>query len=120
MELRHLIYFQKVAEVLHFSKAAALLHISQPPLSRQIKELEQELGVVLFNRTNKRVSLTEAGAYFLRQSEEMLSALERSKQTVRQIHESVSGELRIGYISSTPKGSLARVLHQLSGQFPFL
>lgn len=120
MELRHLLYFKAVAELLHFSKAAERLHISQPPLTRQIKELEAELGVVLFHRNNKRVLLTDAGHYFLRECEALIQHLERSKQLVKQIHESVSGEFHIGYISSTPLSALAKILQQLSRQYPLL
>jgi len=120
MELRHLLYFKTVAEVLHFTKAAEKLHISQPPLTRQIKELENELGVQLFVRNNKRVALTEAGRYFLEASESLIRQLERSKQLVRQIHESVSGEFRIGYISSTPQVFLAHILQELKAKFPLL
>lgn len=120
MELRHLIYFKTVAENLHFSKAAAQLHISQPPLTRQIKELETELGVLLFNRNNKRVTLTAAGAYFLKESEALIRKLERSKQLVKQIHESVSGEFKIGYISSTSQVELANVLKALKEKYPLL
>ncbi|WP_134089107.1 LysR family transcriptional regulator [Olivibacter sp. XZL3] len=120
MELRHLLYFKAVAELLHFSKAAERLHISQPPLTRQIKELEAELGVLLFHRNNKRVLLTDAGHYFLRECEALIQHLERSKQVVKQIHESVSGEFHIGYISSTPLSSLASVLRALSSNYPLL
>src|SRR5690606_35690140 len=116
----HLIYFKTVAELLHFSKAAEQLHISQPPLTRQIKELESELGAVLFHRNNKRVALTDAGLFFLHECESLLQQLERSKQVVRQIHESVSGEFQIGYISSTPLASLAKILQQLNRQYPLL
>lgn len=120
MELRHLIYFKTVAKLLHFTKAAEQLHISQPPLTRQIKELEKELGVVLFLRNNKRVELTDAGRFFLRECDSLIQQLERSKQLVKQIHDSVSGEFRIGYISSTPLASLAALLRQLNHQFPLL
>jgi len=120
MELRHLIYFKAVAELLHFTKAAEQLHISQPPLTRQIKELEKELGAVLFHRNNKRVILTDAGHFFLGQCESLIQQLDRSKQVVRQIHESVSGDFQIGYISSTPLTSLAKVLQQLNHQYPLL
>jgi len=120
MEIRHLIYFKTVAELLHFSKAAEQLHISQPPLTRQIKELERELGAVLFHRNNKRVALTDAGRFFLAECESLIQQLERSKQLVRQIHESVSGEFQIGYISATPLASLAKILQQLNQQYPLL
>jgi len=120
MELRHLIYFKTVAELLHFSKAAEQLHISQPPLTRQIKELERELGAVLFLRNNKRVVLTDAGRFFLSECESLIQQLERSKQLARQIHESVSGDFQIGYISSTPLTSLAAILQQLKHQYPLL
>jgi len=120
MELRHLLYFKTVAEVLHFTKAAELLHISQPPLTRQIKELERELGVVLFQRSNKRVVLTEAGTYFLTECEALIRQLERSKQFVKQIHDSLSGEFRIGYISSTSLAMLAEVLQELRRRYPLL
>lgn len=120
MELRHLVYFKTVAELLHFSKAAERLHISQPPLTRQIKELETELGVLLFHRNNKRVTLTEAGRYFLNECGKLMQRLERSKQLVKQIHESVSGEFQIGYISSTPLSGLAKILQQLRVEYPLL
>src|ERR1700761_9801668 len=100
MEIRHLVYFKMVAEELHFSKAATRLFISQPPLSRQIKELEDELGVQLFTRKNKRVNLTDAGKYFKEEVDAIFARLEESKSIVQQIYKSESGELKIGYISS--------------------
>ncbi|MES2808984.1 MAG: LysR family transcriptional regulator [Bacteroidota bacterium] len=121
MELRHLLYFKTVAQHLHFRKAAAALFISQPPLSRQIKELEDELGVTLFLRNNKRVELTEAGKYFAASVDSLFMQLEESKNTARQIHEATdSGEFKIGYISSVYQPHLAAVLKSLRKEFPYI
>lgn len=120
MELRHLLYFKTVAEELHFTKAAAKLFISQPPLSRQIKELEEELEVQLFVRSNKRVALTNAGKYFKAEVDAMFAKLEESKEVVRKIHEGVSGELKIGYISSVYQSHLAEILKLMHQEFPYL
>ncbi|WP_158795329.1 LysR family transcriptional regulator [Pedobacter sp. L105] len=120
MELRHLLYFKTVAEELHFRNAALKLFISQPPLSRQIRELEEELGAKLFERNNKRVSLTPAGLYFKKRVDELFSHLNESKQLVRQLHENLSGELRIGYISSTYHVHLMDTLKEMREVFPFL
>jgi DNA-binding transcriptional LysR family regulator len=120
MELRHLLYFKTVAEELHFTKAAIKLFISQPPLSRQIKELEEELGVQLFTRDNKRVALTDAGKYFKTEVDAIFSRLEESKSIVRQIHLSLSGELKIGYISSVYQSDLAEILKAMRAAFPFI
>ncbi len=120
MEIRHLIYFKTVAEELHFGRAAERLFMSQPPLSRQIKDLEDELGVILFFRTNKRVELTEAGKYFLEEVVEILQNIEHSKTITKQIHNNISGEFKLGYISSTPKKMLATVLKQIQQKFPYL
>lgn len=120
MEIRHLIYFKTVAEHLHFRKAAEALFVSQPPLSRQIKELEDELGARLFTRTNKRVQLTDAGIYFLGEVNNILNRLEEGKRVVKQIHEAESGELRIGYISSLYHPRMANVLKLMRESFPYV
>jgi len=120
MELRHLLYFKTVAEQLHFRNAAQKLFISQPPLSRQIKELEDELGVLLFTRKNRRVNLTDAGAYFKQEVDAIFARLEESKSIVRQIHKSESGELKIGYISSVYQSHLADVLIAMRDVFPHI
>jgi len=120
MEIRHLQYFKAVAEELHFRKAAAKLFISQPPLSRQIKELEGELGVSLFSRDNKRVALTDAGKYFKIEVDAILAKLEESKNIVKQIHSAESGEFKIGYISSVYQTYLAEVLKQMHQLYPYI
>lgn len=120
MELRHLLYFKTVAEELHFRRAASRLFISQPPLSRQIKELEEELGVVLFLRNNKKVTLTEAGSYFKKETDALFAQLETSKNRVKQIHGAVSGQLRIGYISSVYHEQLLGVLKEIRTVYPFV
>ncbi|WP_018629715.1 LysR family transcriptional regulator [Niabella aurantiaca] len=120
MEIRHLLYFHTLARELHFGRAAEKLFISQPPLSRQIRELETELGVLLFERNNKRVYLTEAGRYFLSESAALLQQLEKAKIKAKQIHDSVAGTFRLGYISSTPRTVLAKVLKTVKERYPFL
>lgn len=120
MELRHLLYFKTVAEHLHFGNAALKLFISQPPLSRQIKELETELGVLLFTRTNKRVNLTEAGKYFKEEVDTLFARLDESKSIVKQIHQNESSDLKIGYISSVYQTHLADVLKTMRQIFPFV
>jgi len=120
MELRHLIYFKTLAQELHFGKAAKQLFISQPPLSRQIKDLEEELGVLLFTRTNKRVALTAAGHYFYTVCLDLLQQLDHAKIKAKQIQEAVSGEFKLGYVSSISKDILARVLKIVKQEYPLL
>jgi DNA-binding transcriptional LysR family regulator len=121
MEIRHLLYFKAVAQHLHFRNAAASLFISQPPLSRQIKELEEELGAQLFLRNNKRVVLTDAGKYFAASVDTIFTQLEESKNITRQIHLAAdSGELKIGYISSVYQPHLAEVLKSLRVVYPHI
>lgn len=120
MEIRHLIYFKTLAETLHFGKAAERLFISQPPLSRQIKDLENELGAILFLRNNKRVELTDAGQYFRTQVDELIQQLEHAKNITRQIHLHVSGDFKLGYITSTSKSMLAHVLKKIEIAYPYL
>jgi DNA-binding transcriptional LysR family regulator len=120
MEIRHLIYFKTVADELHFRNAAIKLFISQPPFSRQIKELESELGVQLFSRNNKRVALTDAGKYFKDEVDAIFARLEESKSMVKKIHLSESGEFKIGYISSVYQTYLAEVLKSMHSIFPYI
>ncbi|WP_418264511.1 LysR family transcriptional regulator [Flavobacterium faecale] len=120
MELRHLKYFLKLAEELSFIRAADKLFISQPPLSRQIKELETELAVQLFERNNKRVALTEAGKFYEKEIRELLHNLERINNTVKKVSQNPNGEFRIAYVSSTFSGDISDLVQFLSGQYPYV
>ena len=102
IELRHLRYFIAVAEELHFGHAAARLNISQPPLSQQIQILEQQIGARLFARTNRSVSLTEAGRQFLADSRQILTQVDDAAARAARLHQVETGELRIGFTSSAP------------------
>ena len=82
MELRHLRCFIVLAEELHFTRAAERLHIEQPPLSRAIKELEDELGAVLFDRDRRGTRLTAAGAVFLQDTRRLFTVLEQARENV--------------------------------------
>jgi DNA-binding transcriptional LysR family regulator len=100
LELRQLRYFVAVAEELHFRRAAARLHISQPPLSQQISQLEDELGCRLLNRTRRSVELTPAGETFLRDARAMLGELEAAVATARRIDAGQAGLLRVSFVGS--------------------
>ncbi|WP_164227395.1 LysR family transcriptional regulator [Stenotrophomonas maltophilia] len=95
MELRHLRCFLAVAEELHFARAAEKLHIEQSPLSRAIKELEEELGVVLFARTTRSTRLTRAGKLFLDHVPRVFTALQQARDSVKAAANGFHGQLRI-------------------------
>lgn len=97
MELRHLKYFVAVAEEQNITRAAARLHVSQPPLSRQIHDLEHELGVTLFERGPKAVRLTKAGRLFL---PEARAVLQRVEEAMRAVKSTRAQELNVGYAPS--------------------
>ncbi|MDQ6470638.1 LysR family transcriptional regulator [Flavobacterium sp. LHD-80] len=120
MELRHLKYFLAVAEELNFTKASEKLFISQPPLSRQIAELEEELQAKLFIRNNKKVELTEAGKYFEKEVKSIFQVLERISVKTKKIAENVSGEFRIAYISSIYSSTISDLIKHLKAQFPYV
>lgn len=118
IELRHLHYFIAVAEELHFSRAAERLHISQPPLSQQIRSLENELGVKLFERTKRHVQLTEAGKVFLERSYLVLAQLEQAIKATQRIGRGEVGRLAIGFVDSATYTLLPDILRVFREQFP--
>jgi DNA-binding transcriptional LysR family regulator len=95
MELRHLRYLVAVAEELHFGRAAIRLHISQPPLSQQIRQLEEELGVKLFNRTKREVRLTEPGKRIVNEAYQVLSEVDHFINVASRASEGAIGHLSI-------------------------
>lgn len=100
MELRHLRYVLAVADERHFGRAADRLHIAQPPLSQQIKQLEAELGVRLFERTTRRVELTPAGARFVERARAILAAADRAADEAQRIAAGHEGTLSVGFTGS--------------------
>lgn len=100
MDLRHLRYFIAVAEELHFTRAAERLHMAQPPLSAQIRALEDELGAALFVRDKRRVFLTQAGHELLGRARAVLAAADDAKAATRQAAAGVTGRLALGYAAS--------------------
>ena len=118
MDLRHLRYFIAVAEELHFTRAARRLHIAQPPLSRQIRELEGELGVSLFNRTLRQVELTDAGQVFLFKARQVLRAAEAAVLETQRAERGETGKLAVGFFEQTAYTLLPPILRAFSERFP--
>jgi DNA-binding transcriptional LysR family regulator len=118
MELRHLRYFIAVAEHLHFAHAAEALVTAQPSLSRQILQLEDELGVRLFERTKRRVALTSAGAIFLADARRVMLAVDASVRHVRESADGTRGQLRIAFISGAMMMKLPAVLREYRRRYP--
>src|SRR5437867_2712391 len=120
MELRHLRYFQAVAEELSFSRAAKRLHVAQPALSRAIKQLEHTLGADVLERSRHHVRLTPAGAVLLREIAVLLQQLEEVTRRVRRTAAGEEGELRLGYIGPPTQPFLGRLLHEYRKRYPLV
>ncbi|HUY13208.1 MAG TPA: LysR substrate-binding domain-containing protein [Terriglobia bacterium] len=118
MELRHLRYFLAVAEELHFGHAAAKLHMAQPPLSQQIKRLEEELGLSLFQRTRRKVQLTPAGAVFREEARQTVAQAEHAVRSARRAQQGEIGQLVVGFVDSAVYHALPPVLRAFRGRFP--
>lgn len=118
MDLRHLRYFLAVAEERHFGRAAARVHVSQPPLSRQIRDLEEELGVRLFDRDRHGVALTAAGGVFLGEVRRLLEQLDHSVEAARRADRGELGTLRIGYVGSVAYSGLPEIVRAFRARLP--
>ena len=118
VELRDFRSFVAVAEELHFGRAAQRLHMSQPPLSQQIRRIEKELGVLLLNRTTRRVWLTGAGSAFLHRAREILDRVERAVEVTRAVGRGEIGNLRIGAIGPAMDGRLPAAIRAFRERFP--
>ena len=118
MEIRHLRYFCVLAEQLHFTKAALLLNIAQPALSHQIKQLEEELGTRLVERTNRRVRLTAAGELFLARAVRILEQVDQAVLETTRVGQGEAGNLVIGVVSTAVCSVLPELLRRLRREAP--
>lgn len=118
MELRQLRYFVAIAEEGNFSRAARRLYISQPPLSIQIKNLEEELGVQLLERSNRGVSLTPAGTVFFEETKAVLDRLDLAREKALMADRGEVGTLSVGFVSIADYGILPPALKQFRADFP--
>ncbi len=118
MELRHLRYFLTVAEKLSFTKAAAELRVAQPALSRQVRDLEEEIGVQLLNRSPNGVTLTQEGRFYLDEVRELLRLSTEAVERVQAFSRGQRGELHIGYAPTPTVEILPRALDAFQSEFP--
>ncbi|MBM7367850.1 LysR family transcriptional regulator [Gordonia hydrophobica] len=118
MELRHLRYYVAVAEECHFGRAAQRLHIAQPPLSQQIKQLEEDLGVTLLNRSTRRVELTAAGQRYLERAKEILASVDAAADEAVRIAGGEIGRVSIGFTGSATYHLLPAMARRLRAELP--
>ncbi len=110
IEFRHIRYFLAVAEELHYRKAAEKLFISQPGLSRQIKQMEKDLGIVLFERHNRKVKLTKAGEYLKKELRLNLKNIEHTFNHAKLLNDGKHGDLKFGYVGSAMQEIIPNLL----------
>ena len=120
MDHKHLNYFLALAKTLHFARASELCHISAPTLSRNIKQLEEEVGVVLFNRDNRTVKLTREGESFIEYANHTLANWHRFKANVQEPQQHVYGNVSIYCSVTASYGFLHQILEQLRMQHPYI
>ncbi|MBC1500030.1 LysR family transcriptional regulator [Listeria weihenstephanensis] len=117
MDIRVLRYFLAVAHEENISAAAKILHVSQPTLSRQLKELEEELGVILFIRGNRKISLTEDGLYLVNQAKEIVAMIDKTASNIKKA-EKIRGDIYIGGGESDGMRLIAKVAKELIANYP--
>ena len=118
MELRHIRYFIAVAEELNFTRAAEKLLIAQPPLSRQIRDLEDELGARLFERSSHGLTLTAEGNAFLQYANQILYLTERSKEDILEMSKGLQGSIDIASVEGHAPRMLAQWIADFRNSFP--
>ena len=118
MELRHLRYFVAVAEELHFRRAAERLHVAQPAVSEQIRKLEQELGVRLFDRDQRHVALTDAGGALLQEARHVLRQARHAQEAARGAGAAATRRLHVGYVADALPAVVPRALRTLASGSP--
>jgi len=118
LELRHLNYFKVLATELHYRRASELLFISQSALSQQIKQLEQILKVTLFDRSNKKVALTDAGILFYRDVQQIINKVETAVVHLKLYKEGNTGQIGIGFVASAMESVLPALLKKFNSDCP--
>jgi LysR family transcriptional regulator, benzoate and cis,cis-muconate-responsive activator of ben and cat genes len=118
VNIKQLTYFVAVAEELHFGRAAERLGMAQPPLSRQIAQLEQDVGALLFDRSRSQIRLTQAGVVMLEHARAIIGHMEIAKREVAQIGKGWAGRLRVAFVGSATHGVLPTVIKAYRAQYP--
>jgi LysR family transcriptional regulator, benzoate and cis,cis-muconate-responsive activator of ben and cat genes len=118
VELRHLRYFVAVARERNFTRAAEQLHIAQPPLSRQVQQLEDELGIDLIEAGSRPLRLTEAGRLFYEQAVQVLERVDEMKAMIGRLHDADRGRFTMGFVASTLYGKLPEVIRSYRAARP--
>ena len=118
IELRHYRYFLALAKDLHFRKAAERLYISQPGLSRQIKQMEEDLGICLFERHNRKVELTKAGTYLQKEIKDVFKQLDDIIEHAKLLNDGLDGNLKLGFVGSAMQNVIPDLLLKYKSKHP--
>ncbi|RGD65087.1 LysR family transcriptional regulator [Lachnospiraceae bacterium OF09-6] len=118
MDIRSIRYFMEAARELNITRAAENLHIAQPPLSRQIHQLEEELGVELFERKKKKLQLTEVGQLLLHRGDQIVTLVEKTEDEIRAFGKGVTGTLYLGTVEGSAPKMISRWVAEFSCRYP--